>query len=148
MDQDRGLWSVRKRSGVSKVRSRLWSPILVSGGVVMMIGYNVPAAEVRSPRDAVRDPRVQRRGETLPLEHPEFGRVADVVGMGVPITFLDKYNPDQFDILGSSKTLGRPMSEVAKKGTFMQGGPRFYLPNGDGTYRRMYDRIVIRNKQL
>jgi len=27
------------------------------------------------------------RGETVPLEHPEFGRVADVVGMGVPITF-------------------------------------------------------------
>lgn len=68
--------------------------------------------------------------------------------MGVPITFLDKYNPDQFDILGSSKTLGRPMSEVAEKGTFMQGGPRFYLPNGDGTYRRMYDRIVIKNRQL
>ncbi len=68
--------------------------------------------------------------------------------MGVPITFLDKYNPDQFDIIGSSKTLGRPMSEVAKKGTFQQGGPRFYLPNGDGTYRRMYDRIVIRHKQL
>ncbi len=68
--------------------------------------------------------------------------------MGVPITFLDKYNPDQFDISGSSKTLGRPMSAVAKKGTYQQGGPRFYLPNGDGTYRRMYDRIVIRNKQL
>jgi hypothetical protein len=40
------------------------------------------------------------------------------------------------------------MSQIAEKGTFMQGGPRFYLPNGDGTYRRMYDRIVIRNKQL
>lgn len=68
--------------------------------------------------------------------------------MGVPITFLDKYNPDQFDILGSSKTLGRPMSTIAKKGTYQQGGPRFYLPNGDGTYRRMYDRVVIKNKQL
>lgn len=68
--------------------------------------------------------------------------------MGVPITFLDKYNPGQFDILGSSKTLGRPMAEIAKKGTYQQGGPRFYLPNGDSTYRRMYDRIVIRNKQL
>lgn len=68
--------------------------------------------------------------------------------MGVPITFLDKYSPEQFDILGSSKTLGRPMSEIAQKGTYMQGGPRFYLPNDDGTYRRMYDRIVIRNKQL
>jgi hypothetical protein len=64
--------------------------------------------------------------------------------MGVPITFLDKYNPDQFEILGSSRTLGRPMSEIAEKGTFEQGGPRFYLPNGDGTYRRMYDRLVIR----
>lgn len=68
--------------------------------------------------------------------------------MGVPITFLDKYNPEQFDILGSSKTLGRPISEVAEKGTYVQGGPRFYLPNGDGTYRRMYDRIVVQNKQV
>jgi crotonobetainyl-CoA:carnitine CoA-transferase CaiB-like acyl-CoA transferase len=51
--------------------------------------HNVPAADVRSPGDAVRDPRVQARGETMPLEHPDFGRVADVVGMGVPITFSD-----------------------------------------------------------
>lgn len=67
--------------------------------------------------------------------------------MGVPITFIDKYNPDQFEILGSSRTLSRPMSEIAKKGTYSQGGPRFYLPNGDGTYRRMYERIVIKKKQ-
>lgn len=67
--------------------------------------------------------------------------------MGVPVTFLDKYNPDQFDILGSSRTLGVPMSEVAKKGTYLQGGPRFYIANGDGTYRRMYDRIVIRHRR-
>ncbi|OFE12760.1 modification methylase [Pseudohongiella acticola] len=66
--------------------------------------------------------------------------------MGVPITFLDKYSPDQFDILGSSKTLSRPMSQVAKKGAYQQGGPRFYLPKGDGTYRRMYERVVVRNK--
>lgn len=64
--------------------------------------------------------------------------------MGVPITFLDKYNPEQFEILGSSKALGVPMSTVAKKGTYLQGGPRFYIANGDGTYRRLYDRIVIR----
>jgi CoA:oxalate CoA-transferase len=51
--------------------------------------HHVPAAEVRSPREAVRDSRVRARGETVPLEHPEFGRVADVIGMGVPITFSD-----------------------------------------------------------
>jgi len=67
--------------------------------------------------------------------------------IGVPITFLAKYNPDQFEILGSSRTLGVPMSEVAKKGTYLQGGPRFYIANGDGTYRRMYDRIVIRHRR-
>jgi crotonobetainyl-CoA:carnitine CoA-transferase CaiB-like acyl-CoA transferase len=49
--------------------------------------HGVPAAEVRSPAAAVRDPRVRARGETVPLDHPQFGRVADVIGMGVPITF-------------------------------------------------------------
>lgn len=106
----------------------------------------------------------ERRHEKLPLfkkyspeayptyanyEAIEVGKVADIPGdydgaMGVPITFLDQYNPDQFEILGSSMTLGTRMSEIAPKGTFLQGGPRFYLDNGDGTYRRQYDRIVIR----
>jgi hypothetical protein len=66
--------------------------------------------------------------------------------MGVPITFLDKYNPDQFEIIGSSMTLGAKMTEIAEKGTYLAGGPRFYLDNGNGTYRRLYDRIVIRKK--
>ncbi len=81
----------------------------------------------------------------------EVSKVADIPvdydgAMGVPITFLDKYNPNQFEILGSSRDLGVPMSSVAAKGSFLQGGPRFYLENPDGTYRRMYDRIVIRRK--
>jgi hypothetical protein len=67
--------------------------------------------------------------------------------MGVPITFLDKYNPDQFEILGSSMNLGVPMSQVARKGSYLQGGPRFYIDNGNGSYRRMYDRIVIRHRR-
>jgi crotonobetainyl-CoA:carnitine CoA-transferase CaiB-like acyl-CoA transferase len=49
--------------------------------------HGVPAAAVRAPAEAVRDPRVVARGETVPLEHPQFGRVADVMGMGVPISF-------------------------------------------------------------
>ena len=69
--------------------------------------------------------------------------------MGVPITFLDKYNPDQFEILGSNRTIGvTPMSTIAEEGAFTQGGPCFYLANGDGTYRRLYDRLVIKNKRL
>jgi hypothetical protein len=82
----------------------------------------------------------------------EVGKANDIPidydgAMGVPLTFLDKYNPDQFEIIGSSRTLGKPMSEVASKGTYSQGGPRFYLADGRGRYRRLYDRIVIRHKK-
>lgn len=81
----------------------------------------------------------------------EVGKVAEIPAdypgaMGVPITFLDKYNPVQFEIVGSSRELGKPMSKIAEKGSYVQGGPRFYLSNGDGTYRRMYDRLVIKRR--
>ena len=54
--------------------------------------------------------------------------------MGVPITFIDKYNPDQFDIIG----LDRPiMSKLTGKVSC------FYL-NG----KELYSRIVIRRKGI
>lgn len=59
--------------------------------VPLLEGHGVPAAEVRSPAEAVRDSRVLARGETARLEHPSFGHVADVIGMGVPITFSDAF---------------------------------------------------------
>lgn len=55
--------------------------------VEMFERHGVPAAPVRSPAEAVRDPRVIGRGETVPVEHPRYGRVADVIGPGLPIRF-------------------------------------------------------------
>lgn len=66
--------------------------------------------------------------------------------MGVPITFLDKHNPEQFEIIGSSRVVGNPISEFVPKGSYVPGGMSFYLPNGDGTYRRLYARIVIKRR--
>ena len=68
--------------------------------------------------------------------------------MGVPISFLDKYCPEQFEIVGSNLTHGIPMAKVAKKGTFAQGGPSFYTDNGDGTFKRIYTRILIKHKNI
>lgn len=66
--------------------------------------------------------------------------------MGVPITFLDKYNPDQFEIIGSSIQLVRELSDdVRKHGDYAQIG-RFYLDRNDGTYKKCFERIVIRRK--
>lgn len=67
--------------------------------------------------------------------------------MGVPVSFLDKYNPEQFEIVGISLSLAKPMSSIAPKGSYQQGGARFYTDNGDGTYKRQYDRIVIRHRK-
>jgi hypothetical protein len=80
----------------------------------------------------------------------EVGRTVDIPmdypgAMGVPITFLSQHNPDQFEILGNSGTLSTPLQYVVPG---QKGSGRFYLDNGDGTYRRLYDRIVIRNKRL
>lgn len=71
----------------------------------------------------------------------EVSKVADIPFdydgvMGVPITFLDKYSPDQFEIIGISGDLANPLLIDGKRKT-----GRFYV-NG----RRLYDRIAIRNK--
>jgi CoA:oxalate CoA-transferase len=55
--------------------------------VTLFESKGVPAAPVRTPAEAVRDPRVLARGETVAIEHPNFGRVADLIGPGVPIRF-------------------------------------------------------------
>ena len=54
--------------------------------------------------------------------------------MGVPITFLDKYNPEQFEIMGIDRVL---VEEITGKVS------RFRI---DG--KELYARIVIRNKRV
>jgi hypothetical protein len=82
-----------------------------------------------------------------PEEYPTYdnynainvNKVADIPmdykgAMGVPITFLDKYNPDQFEILG----IDRPLVEK------ITGRVSRFKING----KEIYARIVIKNKRL
>ncbi len=89
----------------------------------------------------------------------EVGKVSDIPMdydgmMGVPITFLDKYNPEQFEIIGSSRNLSQPIqtpngliSRYKDRNGYMRqaANERFALPDGD-TWRQLYDRIVIKRK--
>mgnify|MGYP000954032372 CR=1 FL=1 len=59
--------------------------------------------------------------------------------MGVPITFLDKYNPDQFEIVGWSRHNDQNMD-----GGYWKGGKSDATINGKEVYRR----ILIRNKKV
>ena len=71
--------------------------------------------------------------------------------MGVPITFLDKYNPDQFEIIGqtqgdSGKELGLAPypRELKKLNPSLRDGQLYYMKNGYP--EKPYARILIRNK--
>lgn len=63
--------------------------------------------------------------------------------MGVPVTFINKYCPEQFEIIGISLTLATTKPANLPKSQL--GGPAFYLQKEDG-YQRLYPRIVIRKK--
>ena len=60
---------------------------LCRSGSSLFDRHGVPAAEVRSPREAVRDPRVRATWRNGSARASEHGRVDDMVGMGVPIMF-------------------------------------------------------------
>lgn len=64
--------------------------------------------------------------------------------MGVPITFLNSFNPDQFELVGVSNVLG--VRNEACKAFDPKGGKCFYLGDGEKVTKRIYDRLVIRNK--
>ena len=65
--------------------------------------------------------------------------------MGVPISFLDKYCPDQFEILGIGLELAN-MDIIKEKLGKLNGGPRLYVER-DGELVRLYERLLIRKKQ-
>lgn len=97
---------------------------------------------------------VAKRHEELPLakkynptEYPKYdnydaievSKTADIpmdyAGvMGVPVTFLDKYNPQQFEIVGSNRDVDQDPNRVYGRGSLL---------NGTETFKRLF----IRNKK-
>lgn len=105
----------------------------------------------------------------------EVGKVVEIPAdydgvMGVPITFLGKYNPDQFEIVGIAKApLGKPKKlypqqvQISAKGvrsfvSKLNDGPslkvitppraRTYYEIDGAPYVQLYARILIRHKGL
>ena len=58
--------------------------------------------------------------------------------MGVPITFMDKHNPEQFEIIGMGEDNG-----MGQSGGVWLGGSKSCLVNGKAAFKR----IFIRRKQ-
>jgi hypothetical protein len=73
--------------------------------------------------------------------------------MGVPLTFLDKYCPEQFEIIGqtqgdSGKELGlKPFPRELKKLNASLRDGQLYFIDDNGIPQKPYARILIRKKQ-
>ena len=91
-----------------------------------------------------------------PEEYPQYdnyraievSKVRDIPrdykgAMGVPITFLDKYNPDQFEILAADFEIKQGLLPEMVNPEWKGKIDRGYI-NG----RRMYARLLIRNKKV
>lgn len=100
----------------------------------------------------------------IPIDYPGI--------MGVPITFMDKFNPEQFEIVGLSQKYGFGLEdnrkydnfrEVRQDGTetgssgkktngnpMLAGKPKKgnYYVNGNEIFHSKYSRIFIKNKEL
>jgi hypothetical protein len=118
---------------------------------------------------AVKDVGYQKYDNYDAIEVPRTDAIpSDYDGvMGVPISFLDKYNPDQFEILGNTegfddtpptKTYAKKQrvvdGQVAKSNTGTMSGVIRRKEFGEGTYfdvgypvQAVYKRILIRHKR-
>ena len=63
--------------------------------------------------------------------------------IGVPVTFLQSFNPNQFEIIGESNDLATPFRDENNK---LCSG-RFYYKQPDGKLHRCQPRLIIKRKQ-
>jgi CoA:oxalate CoA-transferase len=69
-------------------RINAWSRTLPVAEVVRLLeAEGVPTAPVRHPEEALVDPRVIAREETMPIAHPSYPSTVDLRTAGIPIRF-------------------------------------------------------------
>ena len=95
-----------------------------------------------------------------PEEYPEYvnypainvDKVTDIPVdydgvIGVPVSFMNKYCPEQFEIIGFDQTSRKPIQDCGlPKGTYTPSGSRLYIKESENWYKMCYARILIRRK--
>jgi hypothetical protein len=147
--------------------NKLWTGVRsFSGGMWFVADYtgkyekivdgvkliNVPAIWITNMDNPKRHENIPLFKKYSPEEYPhydnydaiEVGKVAEIPVdydgvMGVPITFIDKYNPDQFEILNCNDYRTNPKTPYKEHGL---------IKDKDGTIngKATYVRIVIKRK--
>ncbi len=59
--------------------------------------------------------------------------------MGVPISFLDKYSPEQFELLGANRGVDQDPNGIYGQGSYL---------NGKETFKRIFIRHKKKNREI
>ena len=71
-----------------EARIEAWTSKHATADVVALLeAEGVPVAPVREPSEAMLDPRVVGRGETMPVAHPRYPTDESLRTVGIPIQF-------------------------------------------------------------
>ena len=85
----------------------------------------------------------------------EVSRISDIPAdyagkMGVPVTFLEFFDPDRWELLGTNATVleNAPQDPEIKANSHLYRRHNLYLEQdgGEYQYKRCYDRLIIRNR--
>jgi hypothetical protein len=103
---------------------------------------NVPAIWFTNMDNSKRHEQIPLYKKYTPDEYPtydnydaiEVGKTAEIPAdydgvMGVPVTFLDKYNPEQFELIGSNRDIDQDPNGVYGRSTML---------NGKETFKRLF----------
>jgi hypothetical protein len=129
----------REKDGkkVSRVPGVCWYTTLEHGRRHQPLALMSEADNIKFSKHAgVKDLGYQRYDNYDAIEVPKVEAIpSDYAGtMGVPVTFLSKYNPDQFEILGASDNGAVP--EELKLPHFKKHNEPFI--NGNKLYKRIF----------
>jgi crotonobetainyl-CoA:carnitine CoA-transferase CaiB-like acyl-CoA transferase len=93
------------------------APLTSAEAAAELDAQGVPCAIVRDTAAAVRDPRAMRRGETVPLVHPDLGPIDELYGSGFPVRFS-----------AASSGYDAPAPRLGEHNVFVLGGLLGYPP--------------------
>jgi CoA:oxalate CoA-transferase len=120
VDDDRFSTRDRRVANSVELHSLIaaWAaPLTSAEAAAGLEARGVPSAIVRDTATAVRDPRALRRGETVPLVHPDSGPVEELYGSGFPVRFSD-----------AAAGYDRPAPRLGEHNDFVLGGVLGYPP--------------------
>ena len=150
---------------VSRVPGVCWYTTFDHGRRHEPLALMTEAENIKFSRQpGVKDSGYQKYDNYEAIEVPKVEAIpSDYKGvMGVPITFLSKYNPDQFEILGMCENMdlyglrAKTYSSKDCKNAYFDkfGKPGTYDLNAsgvllkDGRLEKVYQRILIRHKKV